>query len=157
MKYQLRGNAHMTSMKIVRFWISPTHLIHLRPKFFHPLDLGRPITIPPLQMITNQLKETMQGWLLYVIRSFLHVGFRFQYQLINLAWLFIDFFSYSWSRPRPQINFQELKTSFMLSSYSEKMRWDRGWAEASLSTFSWFYILVCVVVQKYHVFYKNVF
>ena len=89
----------MTSMKIVQFSRSPTPLVHLCPKFFHPLDFGRPIQrIPPLQMITSQLKENIiQGWLLYVIRSFLQVGFRFQYQLINLVWLSFDFFSFSWS------------------------------------------------------------
>ena len=55
-------------------------------------------TTPPLQMITNQLKENIiQDWLLYVIRSFFQVGFRFQYQLINLVWLSFDFFSFSWS------------------------------------------------------------
>ena len=52
---------------------------------------------PPLQMITNQLKENIiQGLLFYVIRSFLQVDFRFQYQLINLVWLSFDFFSFSW-------------------------------------------------------------
>ena len=51
----------------------------------------------PLQMITNELKEyIIQGWLLYVIRSFFQVSFRFQYQLINLVWLSFDFFSFSW-------------------------------------------------------------
>ena len=53
---------------------------------------------PSLQMITSQLKENIfQGWLLYVIKSVLQVGFRFQYQLINLVWLSFDFFSFSWS------------------------------------------------------------
>ena len=53
---------------------------------------------PSLQMITNQLRENIiQRWLSYVIRSFLQVGFRFQYQLINLVWLSFDFFSFSWS------------------------------------------------------------
>ena len=37
----------MTSMKIVEFLKSPTPLVHLRPKFFHPLDLGRPISNEP--------------------------------------------------------------------------------------------------------------
>ena len=32
-----------------------------------------------------------------LIRPFLQVGFRFQYQLINLVWLSSDFFSPSWS------------------------------------------------------------
>ena len=49
-----------------------------------------------------------QGWLSYIIRSFLQVGFRFQYQLINLAWLSIDFFSFSWS----------LTICFFVASYS---------------------------------------
>ena len=72
----------MTSMNILQFSGPPTPLV---PSL-------------PFQMITNQLKEsTIQGWLLYVIRSFLQVDFRFQYQLINLVWLSFDFFSFSWS------------------------------------------------------------
>ena len=84
----------MTSMEIVQFSRPPHPLVQLRPKFFHPLDLGRPISNEPpllLQMITNQLKVN-QGCLLNVSRSFLPVGFRFQYQLIILVWLSIDFF-----------------------------------------------------------------
>ena len=41
---RIRDDTHMTSMKIVQFSRSPTHLVHLRPKFFHPLALGRPIS-----------------------------------------------------------------------------------------------------------------
>ena len=37
----------MTSMKIVQFSRPPTPLVQLRPKFFHPLDLGRPISNEP--------------------------------------------------------------------------------------------------------------
>ena len=37
----------MTSMKIVEFSRPPTLLVHLRPKFFHPLDLERPISKDP--------------------------------------------------------------------------------------------------------------
>ena len=79
---------------------TPPPLIHLRPKFFHSLDLGRLISkeSPLFQIITNQLKKSIiQQWLLYVIRSFFQVGFRFQYQLINLFWFSFDFFSFSWS------------------------------------------------------------
>ena len=83
-----------------------THtLVHLHPKFLHPLDLGwtshfrrtpwkreRDLSLF-LQMITNQLKEKIiHGWLLYVIRTFPQVSFRFQYQPINLVWLSFDFF-----------------------------------------------------------------
>ena len=82
---------------------SPNPLDHLRAKFFHPLDLGRPISneSPPLQLSTNQLKENIiQGWLLYllyIIRSFLQASFLFQYQIINLVWLSFDFFSFTWN------------------------------------------------------------
>ena len=84
-KYDNIGDdIYMTSMKILQFSIPYTPLVHLCPKFSHPLDLWRPILngLPPLQMMTNQLKENIiQGWLSYVIRSFLQVVFRFQYQL----------------------------------------------------------------------------
>ena len=53
----------MTSIKLVQFSRPPTPLVHLRPKFFHPLELGRPISNdlpPPLQKIqcmrTNEIK-----------------------------------------------------------------------------------------------------
>ena len=55
-QYLVRDDTHMTSMKIVQFAGPPTPLIHLRPKFFHPLDLGRPILKdpPPLSPNGNQ-------------------------------------------------------------------------------------------------------
>ena len=94
-------DAHMTTMKILQFSRASTPLVHLCAKFFHPLDLARPISNEPptpLQMITNQLNENIiQGWLLYVIKPYVQVGFRFQYELINLVWLSFDFFSFSWS------------------------------------------------------------
>ena len=43
----------MTSMKIVQFSRHPTLLTQLRPKFFHPLDLGRPISNDPLLSLTD--------------------------------------------------------------------------------------------------------
>ena len=50
----IRDDTHMTSMKIVQFSTPPrpTPLVQLRPKFFHPLDLGRPISnkIPSLSI-----------------------------------------------------------------------------------------------------------
>ena len=143
----------------------PPPLLQLRPKFFHPLGIGRPISNEPphclLQMITYHLKQNkILGWP-YVIRSFLQFGFRFQYQLINLVWLSSDFFSFSWSFfsfssvvefwPANLFLRAILKNySFSPSSYSVKIRYGQGWAEASLSTFSWLYILVCARVQKYH-------
>ena len=109
LKYFLRINddTRMTSIKIVQFLRPPNPLVYLRPKFLHHLEIGRAIWNEPplphfLQMITRQLKVNLiKEWLLYVFRSFLHVGFRFHlfrfYQLINLAWLSFDFFSFSWS------------------------------------------------------------
>ena len=79
----LRDNTHMTSMKIAQFSKSLSPLVHLCPKFFYPVDLGCPIPKKPLplQIIAIQLKKNIiQGWLLYVIRSFLQAGFRFQYR-----------------------------------------------------------------------------
>ena len=131
---------------------NPHPLVQLRPRNFHPLDLGLLVSNKslPLQMIINQLKENIiQGWILYVIRSFLKVGYCFQYQLSNNVWLFIDFFPFSWSKPCSQSYFKKLKTSFSSSSYSEKMCWSRGWAEASLSAFWRLSTLLCAA-QKYH-------
>ena len=131
---------------------NPHPLVQLRPRNFHPLDLGLPVSNKslPLQMIINQLKENIiQRWLLYVMRSFLKVGFCFHYQLSNLVWLFIDFFPFTWSKPCSQSYLKKLKTSFLSSSYSEKMCWSRGWAEASLSSFWRLSTLLCAA-QKYH-------
>ena len=68
----------------------------------------------------------------------------------NPVWLFADFFSFSWSQYRPQSNFKKSEISFSPSCHSEKMLWGQSLAESSLSTFSWLYILVFAVVQKYH-------
>ena len=55
-------------------------------------------THTPRQVITDQLKENViQWWIIYAVRSFFQIGFRFKYQLINLLWLSFDFFSFSWS------------------------------------------------------------
>ena len=107
---------------------------------------------PPLQVIANQLEgNIIQGPLLHVIWPFLQVGFRFQYQLINLVWLSIDFFSFNQSRP--QNNFQKLEISFLPSFYNKKMYYGQRWDETLLSAFSWLYFLVCAVVQKYQKMY----
>ena len=42
-----RDDTHMTSMKIVQFSRPPPPLVQLRAKFFHPLDLARPISNEP--------------------------------------------------------------------------------------------------------------
>ena len=52
----MKDDTHMTSMKIVQFSRPPPPpLAHLRPKFFHPLNLGSPISNePPLSPNENQ-------------------------------------------------------------------------------------------------------
>ena len=76
----------------------PNSLAHLRPKL-NLLQVSKPqVNLLPLQMITSQLKENIiQGWVLYVIRSFFQVCFRFQNQFINFVSPSFDFFSFSWS------------------------------------------------------------
>ena len=146
--------------KLPNFEDPPPHYFSYIQTSSTPLSLER--TPPPLQMTAHQLKENViEGWLLYLVRSFLQFGFRFQYQLINLVWLSSDFFSFSWSFfsfssvvefwPANLFLRAILKNySFSPSSYGVKIRYGQGWAEASLSTFSWLYILVCARVQKYH-------
>ena len=142
----------MTSMRTVHF-SRPPHLPCpamskiLPPPWPWTSDFKQTLSPYPLQMITNQLKENIiQGWLLYVIRSLLQISFCFQYQLINLVRLSIDFFPFSWSQPGPQSCFEKSKTFFSPSSSNKKISWGQSWAEALLSAFLWLYILVCLVV-----------
>ena len=131
----------MTSMKIGQFSRPPHPSCPATSKILPPPLLWtsnfkrNPLPLP-LQIMTNQLKENIiQGWLLHDIRSFLQVGFCSQYQLINLVWLSIDFYLFSWNQHRSQSFFKKLKTSFSPSCYSEMMCWGQGWSEASLSAF----------------------
>ena len=87
---KLKDDRNMMSMKIVQFSIPPHPLCPSTSKIPPPpwpwtSNFRR---APSLQMIVNPLNEnSFQGWLLYVIRSFLQVGFRFPYQPINLVWI----------------------------------------------------------------------
>ena len=95
----------MTSIKIVQFsrlenfqelkFQAPCSFIYVQNSST-PLTLdvqlqANPPSPPPptpllLQMVTSQLKENIiQGWILHVIKSFLQVGFRFQYQTLTLS------------------------------------------------------------------------
>ena len=77
-------------------------LAQLRPKFFHPLDLERPVSSKPLvPSSTNDKKHNPGITIVMLPGPFLQVGFCFQFQLINLVWLSIDFFPFSWSQPSP--------------------------------------------------------
>ena len=126
----VNDDTHITSMKIVHL---SRHALPLPPLSSYVQSSSTPLTLNvqfkrilslalPLQIKTNQLKyNKIQGWLLYVIRSFLQVGLCFQYQRINLVWLSINFFPFSWSQPCPWSYFKKLKNPFSPSFYSEKM------------------------------------
>ena len=86
----------------------------------------------------------------YQVRSFLQVGFCFQYQLSNLSGFLLTSFHLALANLCPQSYFKKLRTSFLPSSYSKKMCWGQGGAEASLSAFSLLCFFVCAVVQKYY-------
>ena len=95
----LRDDTHLTSMKIIQFSRPLTPIVRLRPKFFHALDLGRPVSNEPASPNDNQSikRKPNPKMTIYVIKSFLKVNFRFQCQLINFVWLSFVFFSFSWS------------------------------------------------------------
>ena len=97
--FVLGDDTHMTSMKIFKIPTPLSSYVQNSPPWPWTSNFKR-IAPPSLSAFLSKLineKETILGWLLYVIRSFLQVGFRFQYQLINLVWLSIDFFSFSWN------------------------------------------------------------
>ena len=55
--YTNKSSGHMTFMKIVKFSRPLTPSVNLRPKFFHSLDLGRPVlneSLHPLQQTMEQ-------------------------------------------------------------------------------------------------------
>ena len=153
----------MTSMKNVQFTRLPTRLVQLCPILFHPLDLRRPIPNKPHPLSPNDnqpIKRKHNSRMTMICYQVFPSGRRFfQYQLINLVWLSVDFFPFSRRKPRPQSYFKILKTSFSPSSFSKKICWGQGWAEASLPAFSGLYNLAGAVVQKHHeeFFYLQLF
>ena len=92
----------MTSMKIGQFSRAPTPLVHLRPKFFHPLDLGCPISNEAPSPIDKQsIKRKHNPSMTFICYQVLPSGrfscFHFQYQFINIVWLSFNLFSFSCS------------------------------------------------------------
>ena len=81
-------------MKIAQFSRPPPSLVHLHSKFVHSMTLESNFKqTPAFPMITNQLKEHIfQRGLLYIIRSFVQVSLRFQYELINLSGFPLTYF-----------------------------------------------------------------
>ena len=92
----------LTSIKIVQFSRPPT-LLSIMSKILHPLELGNPISNEPsppspypndnqstkrkhnLRMTVICYQVRPSGWL------------SFSVSIINLVWLFFDFFSFRWS------------------------------------------------------------
>ena len=109
----------MTSIKIVQFLRPPTSLVHLRPKLFHLLDLGRPISNEPSPLSNDNQSIKRLYVINYVINYILSVPF------FRLAFV-------------SSIN-SLILPGFPLTSFHL--------AEASLSTFSWI-ILLCVQLSK---------
>ena len=68
-------------------------------KFFHPLDLGRPVLNKAPSPYDNQWikrkRRPRMTTLLHIIRPSFRLAF--QYQPINLVLLSFDFFSFNWS------------------------------------------------------------
>ena len=95
----LRDDTHVTSMKIPQFSRPPTPLpIYVQYSSTHlNLDVQFQTNPPPLSLDDNQPTERKHNsrMIIYVIRSFLQVGLRFQCQFINLVWFSFDFFSLS--------------------------------------------------------------
>ena len=59
----LKDDTHVRSMKTVQFSRPPPHpLVHLRSKFFHPLDFGRPISSQPL-LLEFQTNREVENFL----------------------------------------------------------------------------------------------
>ena len=126
----LRDDTYMTSMKFVKFSRPPPPppppACPTKSKILPPLELGRPISNnPPPFSKWYKRKHDPTMTIISVIPSSQSL-FLVQYQLINLVWRSVDFFSFSRSQYCLQSNFKKLKTSFSSSSYSEKTRWGQG-------------------------------
>ena len=54
----------MFSMKFFQFSRTPTPLVQLRSKFFHPFDIGRPISNePPFPNDNQSIKRNDNPWM----------------------------------------------------------------------------------------------
>ena len=105
--------------------------------------------IPLLQITISQLKENIiLGWLLYFIRSFLQVGFSFQYQLINPVWLSIDFFHLAKANLVPRAILKNEKPLFCLPFIMKRCAGVKVELSPHYLLFCGFTFL-CEVVQQY--------
>ena len=123
---KIRDYTFMTSMKIVQFSTLPNPHVHQRPKFFHPLDLGRPISNePPSSSNDNQSIKRKHNPKMTIMLPGPSFRSTFVFSINSL-----------------------MLPGFPLASFHL--------AEALLSAFLWLYTLVCAVAQKIlrNVFYS---
>ena len=66
----------MTTMKIVQFSRPHTPLVHLHPKFFHPLDLGSTNSnkLPPSPNDNQSIKQKHDPRMIIIFYQFLPSG-----------------------------------------------------------------------------------
>ena len=72
-----RDDTHMTSTKIVQFSRPPSPFVQLRPKFFHPLELGRPISKDapsPFPNDNQSIKRKHNPWMTIICYQIFHLG-----------------------------------------------------------------------------------
>ena len=118
MAVSARDDTHMTSMKIVQFSRPPTSLVHQRPKFFHPLDLGRSISNePPSCSNDNQSIKRKRNPRMTIMLPDPSFRSAFVFSINSL-----------------------ILPGFPLTSLHL--------TEASLSAFLWLYTVVCALAQK---------
>ena len=103
-RLRVRDGTRMTSVKIVQFSRPPTPLAHLRPNFFHPLELEPPVSndSPPAPCLSPNDNQSIKrkhnpSMTTASYQVLLSDRLLFSAQLINLVWLFFDFFLFSWS------------------------------------------------------------
>ena len=95
----LRDDTHTMSTEIFQFSRPLNPLVHLCPKFFHPLTLDVQFQTNTPSPNDNQLNKRKHNQRVTIICNQVLPSSRFllQYQPINLVWLPFDFFSFSWS------------------------------------------------------------
>ena len=84
----------MTSMKIVQFSRPPNLFVFLRPIFFHPLDLGHPISNEPPSTNHNQSVKTKHNPRMTIICYQVLPSLAFVFSINSLI---LSGFSFSWS------------------------------------------------------------
>ena len=103
----------MASVKIVQYWGALSSYVQNNSTTL-TLDVQFQTNTPTFPNDNYSIKKKHNSWMTIICWSFLRVCFRFRYELINLVWLSIDFFSFSWSQTLPQSNFKKSKNLFFV-------------------------------------------